>query len=87
MNEVRFTLLARQDLDEILEFLGERGAKPHKQRTKIESRCRALATMPESGRLREDLAPGLRSALVAPYLILYRPADDHIQIVRVLHGL
>lgn len=42
--------------------------------------------MPGIGRRRDDLAPGLRSISYANYLIFYRPIDDGIEIVRVLHG-
>ena len=39
------------------------------------------------GRLKDELAPFLRSFLVKNYLIFYRPIDQGIEIVRILHGL
>ena len=38
------------------------------------------------GRLRDELAPFLRSFPVKNYLIFYRPIDEGIEIVRILHG-
>ena len=37
-------------------------------------------------RARDELAPGLRSVLVHPYIIFYRVQDETVQIARVLHG-
>ncbi len=39
------------------------------------------------GRLKDELAPFLRSFLVKNNLIFYRPIDQGIEIVRILHGL
>jgi plasmid stabilization system protein ParE len=38
------------------------------------------------GRARLELAPNLRSLLVGDYVMFYRPIDDGIEVVRVLHG-
>ena len=38
------------------------------------------------GRMRDDLQPDLRSFAAGSYLIFYRPIDDGIEVVRVLHG-
>lgn len=53
---------------------------------KVDARCRALAATPESGRRRDELAPGLRSSVVDRWLILYRIKDEGIEIARILHG-
>lgn len=45
-----------------------------------------LARNPKAGRERPDLAPRLRSFPVARYVLFYRPIDDGVEIVRVLHG-
>ena len=37
-------------------------------------------------RARDELVPGLRSALVHPYVVFYRVENGIVQIVRVLHG-
>ena len=38
------------------------------------------------GTARDRLAPGLRSFHVGNYLVFYRPVQDRIELVRVLHG-
>jgi toxin ParE1/3/4 len=38
------------------------------------------------GRIRSDLLPNLRSFPVGNYVIFYFPADDGIEVIRILHG-
>jgi toxin ParE1/3/4 len=45
-----------------------------------------LAKFPEMGRRRDELFPGYRSFVVAPYLIFYQIRPEEIEIIRVLHG-
>jgi len=45
-----------------------------------------LAHAPRIGAQRFHLAPELRMFPVREYLIFYRPIDDGVEIVRVLHG-
>ncbi|MEW6363025.1 MAG: type II toxin-antitoxin system RelE/ParE family toxin [Acidobacteriota bacterium] len=52
----------------------------------IRRRCSALARTRGLGRLREELAPGLRSFPVGNHVVFYRPAEYGIQVIRVLHG-
>jgi toxin ParE1/3/4 len=42
--------------------------------------------MPGIGRQREDLAPRLRGFPFGNYVIFYRPMENGVEIVRVLHG-
>lgn len=49
--------------------------------------CEMLATQPEMGELRTELATGrYRSFSVGNYVIYFCPAPDGIRIARVLHG-
>ena len=45
-----------------------------------------LATIPEAGRARDELAPGLRSFPAGNYIIFYQPVEGGIDVVRVLHA-
>ena len=38
------------------------------------------------GRSRSELAPDLRSFPFEAYVIFYRPLDNGVEIVRVIHG-
>lgn len=51
----------------------------------IETTCRMLAEVPELGRTRDELMPGIRSISVDPHLIFYRISKQAIEILRVLH--
>jgi toxin ParE1/3/4 len=52
----------------------------------LEDRCRLLLRLPELGERCEDLAPRLRRLSVGSYILFYRPADDGIEVVRVIRG-
>ena len=45
-----------------------------------------LARQPLIGEACDDLRPGLRLVPLGNYVIYYRVDDDHVTIVRVLHG-
>ena len=47
---------------------------------------RQVAERPRSSPVREDWHPDLRSGLHRPYVIVFRVADDYVDIVRVFHG-
>ena len=78
---------ARADLDEIWFYIAQDNPDAaDKLNHTLLSRFRKLASMPQMGRLREELSHGLRSFPVGRYIIFYRPKEDGIEIVRVLHG-
>jgi toxin ParE1/3/4 len=52
----------------------------------IMDRVALLASQPHAGRLRDELAVGLRSFPVQNHIIYYRPEPSYILIARVLHG-
>lgn len=52
----------------------------------IERKCKMLARSPRLGRLREELAPGMRSFPVGSYVVFYRVMPGGVEIIRVLHG-
>ena len=52
----------------------------------IELRCRNLGETPGLGVARPDVRPDLRMFPVGNYVILYRPIEAGVEIVRVLHG-
>jgi toxin ParE1/3/4 len=52
----------------------------------LDDKLRLLATQPLMGRIREELASGLRSLSFGRYVVFYQPLDDGIDVVRVLHS-
>ncbi len=87
MSEPRISELAEADLEEAWDYLAERNeAAADRLIDTILDRARLHAKLPLMGRPRDELSPGLRSFVVRPYVVFYRPADDTIEVVRVLHG-
>jgi toxin ParE1/3/4 len=52
----------------------------------FERQLGVLSTMPGMGREEPVLGAGLRSFPVGNYLIFYRPLEDGVGVIRVLHG-
>lgn len=48
--------------------------------------CHLLAQNPNAGVWRPELGAGIRSLPIGKYTIFYRPNDDHIWIVLVIHS-
>ena len=86
MPRILRTEQAELDLVEILLFLRSRSPNlADRFESDFEAKCRLLAEFPLMGRDRGELAPELRSSLVKPYVLFYRPLDDGIEIIRVIH--
>ena len=79
---------AESDLTEIWEYIA-RDSPENADRFvfRIYQICwETLAFNPQIGRLREELSAQLRSLAVDDYVIFYRPVNDGVLVVRVLHG-
>ena len=79
---------AEADLDEIWLYIAQDSTRnADRFADRILRTCRqTLADSPRIGLSREELSPSLRSFVVQDYVILYRPIDDGVEVVRVLHG-
>ena len=53
---------------------------------KLYESCKILTKMPEMGRSRDELLPGLRSLTYKGYIIFYHIGNQKIEITRVLNG-
>jgi toxin ParE1/3/4 len=84
---VRFLPEARADLHQIWDYIAEDDVEAATRLVDlVEEKCTLLARSPDVGRVRDELAPGLRSFPVGKYAIFYRRAKGGIEIVRVLSG-
>jgi toxin ParE1/3/4 len=88
--ELRWRPAAVGDLEAIFRAVVRVSASPVVARRYVErirERCRRIARLPEGGRLRDDLAPGLRSV---PFerraVIVYRVLGNTVEITNVFHG-
>lgn len=88
MKQIRLAIAAQTDLIEIWSNIAE--YRNNDAADKIIDHLAAtyenLAKFPEMGRRRDELFPGYRSFVVAPYLIFYQIQPEEIEIIRVLHG-
>jgi toxin ParE1/3/4 len=87
MGRILQTRQAEEDLLEIWSYVADDNpAAADDLLDDIDATCAKLADAPYSGRLREELAPNIRSLPVGNYVIFYRPDEDGIVVIRVLHG-
>ena len=52
----------------------------------IDAASEQYARQPLMGEIREELGHELRSFTVGKYVVIYRPADDGIVVLLVIHG-
>ena len=78
---------ASRDLDQIwLHIAADDAGAATALVERIAAAVARLADFPLSGPARPEIAPGARSLTVGNYLILYRVAEDSVDVVRVIHG-
>ena len=78
---------AESDLEEIWSYIGQDSPNAADRFIDlIEAGCLSLTQNPLMGRIRPELAAGLRSFPVPNYVIFYMPLEDGIEVVRVLSG-
>ena len=81
------SLQALRDLQDIEEFISDYNPVAANQLlARIDGQFQLLADNPFMGRERTELGEGLRSLRVENYVIIYRPADSGVAIVRVVNG-
>lgn len=87
MPEVRRLPRAQADLDGIWDYIAQNSpANATRLLRRIDSLCQTLADNPLMGRARPELGADLRSFPAGDYIIFYRPIENGVGIVRVLHG-
>jgi toxin ParE1/3/4 len=87
MLPVTRTERAEGDLADILDYL-DRHSPPAAERLadSIDRRFAQLGLLPEIGRAREELAPGLRSIVIDRYVLFYRVTPNAVEVLRILDG-
>jgi toxin ParE1/3/4 len=87
MPRILRTPASRSDYDEIWHYVAVRDlAAADRLIDRFDATLEVIASAPRTGRKVEELAADLRSFPVGNYLIFYRPLDDGLQLIRVLHG-
>lgn len=87
MTRFRLANAAAEDLSEIHSSTAETSTgKADRLLNRLYSKFLLLADHPGIGTRMEALGRGLRCFTVRPYVVFFRPIDDGVAIVRVLHG-
>jgi toxin ParE1/3/4 len=87
MAEVVWTSPAYSDLAGILDFLVERNLSAARRfKETLDQKSQLYGGQPEMGSLFPGLDEQVRFFLVRPYVVFYRPLDDGIVILRIIHG-
>jgi toxin ParE1/3/4 len=87
MREVRIAGTAASDLRRLWSYVAQSDREAATQLVKeIVRRFALLRDNPFMGRQQDHLLLNLRSFPVRGYLVFYQPFEEHVDILRVLHG-
>ena len=89
MARVVRTKLARQNIKEIGRYIARESssrAVALRFLDSISEKCRLYATQPLMGEARPDLGNNVRCLPIGNYIALYRPLNDGIELLLVVHG-
>ncbi|MDZ8236333.1 MAG: type II toxin-antitoxin system RelE/ParE family toxin [Nostoc sp. ChiQUE01a] len=87
MSRFRISSQAAQDIENIWKYLAQNNLKAADRLfDTLRESFPKLAKFPQMGKQRPELGAFLRSFPVKNYFIFYRPIDEGIEIVRILHG-
>jgi toxin ParE1/3/4 len=87
MRELRLSRKAATDLSDIADFtIAEFGIDQARKYRDQFARCfGSLLDNPLLGRSADEFAPGLRRIRQQAHVVFYRPSDEAVLVVRVLH--
>ena len=87
--ELRYRPAALADLEDMFRGILRVSASPVVARRYVErirARCRLIPTLPHAGRLRDDLAPGLRTVPFERHVVIvYRVVGGVVEITNIFH--
>lgn len=87
MKRYIIALAASRDLNEIVDYFISRDVEAGERFiAEFNKKCRNLVNFPNIGRSYAEIEPSLRGIPLEGYVILYRVADNNVEIVRVVSG-
>ncbi|NMG08316.1 type II toxin-antitoxin system RelE/ParE family toxin [Brasilonema sp. UFV-L1] len=87
MSRVIRTPEAKNDLKELWNYIADFSEERADSYLRmLDEKMQTLAQFPLMGKECAELLEGLRSFPVNNYVIFYRPIDNGIEVIRVLHG-
>ena len=89
MKHLRIEAAAERELEAILDYIAKSGNPGNALRfvQKISDAIETIPELPNAGKPREDLGPGVRQRSFGRYLIFYMEADEAIIVLHVVHGM
>ena len=86
MPQIKRTSLAQNDAIEIWTYIAiENEAAADRVIDQIDDRIKSLSFMTHSGTAMPFVRPEVRRTVVGRYSIYYRPIEDGIEVLRILH--
>ena len=85
----RWTPQAEQDLEDIVSYIALKEGRPATAESiadEIHEKCETCSKFPTLGTARHDLGAGYRVVGVKRWIIIFRPMDQHIEVMRVVDG-
>ena len=87
MRRYEISRTASYDLEEIVDYLSDRGFDFGEQLLKkFTQKCRNLVNFPLIGKPYNDLDFGLRGVFLDRYIVFYKVTDEAVTIARVVRG-
>ena len=87
VKKARFSDLAELDLTETWFYIArDNPSAADRLVERILKTCDLLAQGRHAGEGRDDLSPGARIFTVAPYVVVFRPSEEGIEVIRVIHS-
>ena len=87
MKRLVFSPAARDDLVSIGLYIAEDDPiRAQSFVAELQEKTKKILEWPAGFQARDDISPGLRSAVHGRYLILFRDLQTEIRIVRIVHG-
>ena len=89
MPQANWSDSAREDLKEIGRYVGRQQHRPStaaKIMREMGDHCDHLARFPQSGTVRPDLGDDIRVTSYKRWVILFRPVEDGIEVLRAIDG-
>jgi toxin ParE1/3/4 len=89
MAAVTWTPAAEEDLERVFEYIAREKESLRAAATvirEIVAKADHYSANPMVAALRPEFGPAIRSFYVHRYVIIYRPVDQGVEIIRVIHG-
>ena len=87
MTHVFYANRANSDLHDIADYIAADSIDEAERFVDlIKEKCELIADAPHIGRVRDDIAPSLRSFPVGSYVVFYEQVANSIRVIRVLHA-